>query len=101
MNKWVIYPTTLLGETVDLMPLEKEHFEALETLAKDKRIWEHYTFDGTHSETFLNIQTSAFAERDNGTRFPFFLSNKGFNKRFKVRSIFKGEFSIFEKEKNL
>jgi hypothetical protein len=26
-TKWIPYPTILEGETVDLIPLEKEHFE--------------------------------------------------------------------------
>ena len=67
MNKWVIYPTILLGENVDLMPLEKEHFEALETLAKDKRIWAFYAYDGSNPQVFSNILNSALDERDAGS----------------------------------
>ena len=66
-NHWVKYPTTLLGEIVDLIPLEKEHFEALETLAKDKRIWAFYAYDGSNPQVFSNILNSALDERDAGS----------------------------------
>ena len=80
MANWIHESTILKGEIVDLVPLDEKHTSTLELLAKDKRIWEHYTFDGTHPETFLNILTSAFAERDNGTRFPFTIFHKQENK---------------------
>ena len=38
MASWINHPTTLKGETVDLIPLEKEHFAELIALAEDKRI---------------------------------------------------------------
>lgn len=80
MANWIHESTILKGEIVELLPLEERHISALELLAKDKRIWEHYTFDGTQSETFLNMLDSAFAERDNGTRFPFTIFHKAENK---------------------
>ena len=80
MTNWITYPTTLTGQVVDLIPLDKKHISTLEFLAKDKKIWEHYTFDGTNSDTFLNILNSAFTEKDNGTRFPFTIFHKPDNK---------------------
>ena len=80
MNKWVIYPTTLLGEYVDLVPLEKEHFEELETLAKDKRIWAFYAYDGSNPQVFSNIFNSALDERDAGSQLPFTIYYKPENK---------------------
>lgn len=32
-EKWISYPTILEGETVELIPLEKEHLEELFTAA--------------------------------------------------------------------
>ncbi len=80
MDNWVKYPTTLLGQTVDLMPLEKEHLEALETLAKDKRIWEFYAYDGSDTDVFSNIFNSALNEREKGNQMPFTIFFKPENK---------------------
>lgn len=80
MDNWVKYPTTLLGQTVDLIPLEKEHFEALETLAKDKRIWAFYAYDASNPDVFSNIFNSALIERDKGNQLPFTIFYKPENK---------------------
>ena len=80
MINWIHNSTFLTGQIVDLIPLDEKHISVLNLLAKDKRIWEHYTFDGTNSNTFLNILNSAFTERDNGTRFPFTVFHKPENK---------------------
>ncbi|HEV8511949.1 MAG TPA: GNAT family protein [Cyclobacteriaceae bacterium] len=71
MTNWITYPTTLAGKIVDLVSLDKEHFLELNDLAKDKRIWEHYPYDGTRTERFMGLMTSALAERERGTRFTF------------------------------
>lgn len=80
MKNWIKYPTTLKGKTIDLIPLEEKHFAELNFLAKDKRIWEYYPFDGCNSERFLGILDSALKERDNGIRFPFIIFHKIENK---------------------
>lgn len=80
MTNWIKYPTILTGQSVDLIPLDTEHFAALEALAKDKRIWEFYAFDGSNSERFLGILTDALNEREKGTQFPFVIFHKPGNK---------------------
>jgi RimJ/RimL family protein N-acetyltransferase len=80
MTDWISFPTTLTGQTVDLFSLNKEHFTDLETLAKDKRIWEFYTYDGSDSNTFLNIFISTINEREKGNQFPFVIFHKQENK---------------------
>ena len=80
MANWIAYPITLEGQIVDLISLDKKHFTALDVLAKDKRIWEHYTYDGSDTDRFLNILSSALDERDQGTRFPFVVFYKPTNK---------------------
>jgi RimJ/RimL family protein N-acetyltransferase len=80
MTNWIKYPTILTGQSVDLIPLDKEHFAALEALAKDKRIWEFYVFDGSNSDRFLGILTDALNEREKGTQFPFVIFHKPGNK---------------------
>jgi RimJ/RimL family protein N-acetyltransferase len=76
MENWIQYPTTLQGETVELLPLEKIHYPALVELAKDKRIWEFYTFDGTNSDRLIEILDSTIADRERGLQFPLVIYHK-------------------------
>ncbi|MFM9840446.1 MAG: GNAT family N-acetyltransferase [Cyclobacteriaceae bacterium] len=76
MNNLITYPTTLFGETVDLISLEKSHFPELESVAKEKRIWEFYAFDGSDSSRLLSIYNSALLEREKGKQFPFVIFHK-------------------------
>ncbi|MCC6280989.1 MAG: hypothetical protein IT262_10335 [Saprospiraceae bacterium] len=62
MDNWIPNATTLIGETVDLIPLEQMHFAVLESLAKDKRIWEFYAYDGSDQAVFANILLNRFSE---------------------------------------
>lgn len=80
MPNWIDYPMTLTGQTVDLCSLKQEHFTELEALAKDKRIWEFYPYDGSDANTFLNIFNTGIRERENGTQFPFVIFHKQNNK---------------------
>jgi N-acetyltransferase len=74
MTPWIPYPTTLTGDAVQLVSLLREHFPALEELAQDSRIWEHYTFDGTDSKRFREILEMGLSERERGTQFPFVIT---------------------------
>ena len=80
MVPWIKYPTFLKGEVVNLIPLEKEHFTELKNLAKEKRIWEFYTLDGTDSKVFSETLYNAIIERENGVQFPFVIFHKPSNK---------------------
>jgi RimJ/RimL family protein N-acetyltransferase len=80
MANWIIYPTTLTGETVELISLDKKHFTELESVARDKTIWEFYPFDCSNADTFLNYYTQALTEREKGTQFPFIIFHKKHNK---------------------
>ncbi|MDN3655086.1 GNAT family protein [Ferruginibacter paludis] len=80
MSSWINYPTILQGQTVNLIPLEEMHFPVLEQLAKDERIWQFYPFDGTDSSRILSVLTTALAERNVETRFPFVIVHKAENK---------------------
>jgi RimJ/RimL family protein N-acetyltransferase len=77
VNNWITYPTTLFGETVDLISLQKSHFPELEAVAKEKRIWEFYAFDGSDSVRLLSIYNSSLLEREKGKQFPFAVFHKG------------------------
>lgn len=76
MSNWIPTPTTLTGDTVELISLDRTHFQELETLATDKRIWEHYTFDGSDSTTFRKTLELALVEQQKGTQFPFIIYHK-------------------------
>ena len=80
MTNWISYPTTLPGQSVNLLSLNMEHFTELDALAKDKRIWQFYAYDGSNPITFLNIFTSAISEREKGNQFPFVIFHKKENK---------------------
>jgi len=80
MKPWIKYPTTLSGETVELISLDKTHFADLMVLANDKRIWEFYAYDGSDPGTFHDILSSALIEREKGTQFPFIIFHKQDNK---------------------
>jgi len=80
MKNWIDHPLNLEGEIVNLLSLEEEHILELEKLAKDKRIWEHYTLDGSNSERFIMAFEEGIAERKKGTEFPFVIYHKLENK---------------------
>lgn len=81
MDNWITAPKTLTGHTVALISLDSIHFQELETLARDKRIWAHYTFDGSDSTTFRRTLELALVEQQKGTQFPFIIYHKT-DKRF-------------------
>jgi len=80
MNDGISYPTILTGKTVDLLSMNNDHFIDLETLARDRRIWEFYTYDGSDPNTFRNVFTSAIIEKEKGNQFPFVIFHKRENK---------------------
>ncbi|MES2646856.1 MAG: GNAT family N-acetyltransferase [Bacteroidota bacterium] len=80
MSNWILHPLTLTGNTVDLISLGADHFLPLQAIAKEKRIWEFYPYDGSNSETFRNIFKSSIIERDIGNQFPFAIFHKKLNR---------------------
>lgn len=80
MLTWIANSTTLIGQTVDLIPLEQVHYEQLEALARHKKIWEFYPYDGSDPIKFLEIFNTALVEKEKGNQFPFVIFNKQENK---------------------
>ncbi len=76
MTNWVTYPLVLEGKSVKLISLDESHLSELEKLAKDKRIWEFYPFDGTNSKRFIELYKTAISERVRGIQFPFVIYHK-------------------------
>ncbi len=79
ITKWIAEPVLLEGETVMLIPLDKKYFNELIEVAKDKKIWEYYAFDGSNPNTMQGILHAALVERDNGNQFPFVIFHKADN----------------------
>ncbi len=73
---WIKHPTILKGETVDLIPVEMEHFDALFEAASDKELWKYIPSDCSVRETFNKSYSAAIQDRENGTNYPFIIYNK-------------------------
>ena len=69
------YPTKLTGKTVTLISLDRAHFPKLIELAQDKRIWEHYIYDGSDPETLRSVLEFGITEREKGNQFPFVIQH--------------------------
>ncbi len=77
---WINHPIILTGETVELVPLEKRHFEELYLAASDKKLWELIPVDCSKRETFDAAYNFALTERDKGNQYPFVIYHKATNK---------------------
>ena len=75
-NPWLKHPIILFGKTVELLPLQKEHFEALYQAAADKTLWELIPTDCSDKETFTRVYDAALAEREKGNEYPFVIYHK-------------------------
>lgn len=77
---WIEHPVILQGQSVDLLPLEAEHFDTLYAAASDKRIWEFYTGDWSVHETFLKVYNGSLKNREKGKEYPFVIYHKSSQK---------------------
>jgi RimJ/RimL family protein N-acetyltransferase len=73
---WIPHPTSLAGETVDLLPLEVMHFDALLAAASDKRIWQFYPGDWSVPEKFHKIYNGSLKLREKGLEYPFVIVHR-------------------------
>lgn len=77
---WIKQPIILTGQTVELVPLATEHFDALMEITQDKRIWEFYSVNCSNPAKLKQILNAAFVERDKGTQYPFVIYHRQDNK---------------------
>lgn len=75
-ESWIKHPTILSGQTVDLLPLEYEHFEELYQAASDKKLWELIPTDCSNQEKFNAAYTTAIQDRGKGHQYPFMIYHK-------------------------
>lgn len=94
---WITHPTILQGQTVDLRPLEKEHFEELYLAASDKKLWELIPTDCSIRENFTAAYTTALTEREKGNHYPFIIYHKQTQKIIGSTRLF----DIFPNDKKL
>ena len=73
---WIHHPTFLSGQTVELIPLEKEHLEELYLAASDPKLWQFIPSDCSIRETFDKAYQFTLAERDKGNHYPFVIVHK-------------------------
>ncbi|MEO6818833.1 MAG: GNAT family protein [Ginsengibacter sp.] len=77
MNKnWIPHPTILTGQTVNLLPLQKEHFEELYVAASDKELWQLIPTDCSVKKTFEKTYAASLSEREKGNEYPFVIYHK-------------------------
>jgi RimJ/RimL family protein N-acetyltransferase len=69
--KKIPVPLTLSGKIVRLVSMAEHHFDSLLDIAGDRRIWEHYIYDGTDSKRLQELLQQALVEREVGTAYPF------------------------------
>lgn len=75
-NSWIRHPVILNGKTIELIPLEKKHFDELLHAASDNRIWEFYPGDWSVKERFEEIYNSTLSMREHGLDYPFIIWHK-------------------------
>ncbi|MCB9315499.1 MAG: GNAT family N-acetyltransferase [Lewinellaceae bacterium] len=80
MPNWIDNSTELNGTLVQLAPLKTDHFDALLEVAADKRIWTHYTLDGSKAERLRSALNDGLLEWRKGTQFPFVIVEKSSNR---------------------
>lgn len=75
-KRWISYPTLLEGTNVELIPLEKEHFEELYLAASDKDLWELIPTDCSERNAFNENYERALSERETENQYPFVIRHK-------------------------
>ena len=95
MSAWIKHPLILEGDTVKLVPLEKEHINALVELGQDQSIWEFMPVDWLGKKGLDEVLLDAISLRDSEQQYPFVVIDKITNKTIgstrylKINSDFK------------
>ncbi|MEZ5018435.1 MAG: GNAT family protein [Flavipsychrobacter sp.] len=66
----------LSGIGVELQPMLEEHIPMLLTVASEKRIWEHYPFDGSIAARLDKELKKSLAKKEKLKQFPFIIKKK-------------------------
>lgn len=96
-EKWISHPTILESTSIELIPLEKEHFEELYSAAADKDLWTLIPTDGSDKNLFYQNYEFALSEREQGNQYPFVIRHKETQKLIGSTRFFE----IFPSDKKL
>jgi len=96
-HSWLEYPIRFAGETIELLSLEKSHFDELFESAKDKRIWEFYPIDCSDRNKFFTHYSEVLAAREKENHYPFVIADKKSGRFIGASSLY----DIHIKDKNL
>lgn len=77
---WIPHPTTLEGERVKLVPLDRQHFEPLAACAAHPDIWKEMAIDGVDEDELLSSFRASLLRRAAGEEYPFTVIDKRTNK---------------------
>ncbi|MCS4302814.1 GNAT family N-acetyltransferase [Chryseobacterium sp. BIGb0232] len=75
-EQWISHPIILEGTTIELIPLEKEHFEELYAAAADKDLWTLIPTNASDKTIFYQNYEFSLSERENGNQYPFVIRHK-------------------------
>lgn len=79
-ERFINHPTILSSQQIELIPLERSHFEELYIAASDKELWAFIPTDCSDKGTFIKTYEFALAEREKGNQYPFVIRHKKTNK---------------------
>jgi len=96
-KNWIKHPTVLIGSVVNLLPLDKEHFDELYASASDKELWKLIPTDCSTRQTFDTAYNFALEEREKGNQYPFVIYHKATKKIIGSTRFFE----IYPKDKKI
>ncbi len=94
---WIKHPTTLKGNIVELIPLERDHFDALYEAAKDPVIWQFHPYDCSVRDKFDEVYSMALDEREKRNHYTFIILHKATQKIIGSTRLF----DLFPRDKKL
>ncbi|MET3115858.1 RimJ/RimL family protein N-acetyltransferase [Undibacterium sp. GrIS 1.8] len=72
-NTWIQHPVHLLGEKVELCPLEADQLDELFKVACNPEIWKQTSVDYSNPEIFYPNFNAALSDRNAGKAYPFLI----------------------------
>ena len=91
------HPTILSGQEIELVPLEKVHFDELFAAASDKELWSLIPTDCSDRDTFNKAYKFSLNERELGNQYPFVIKHKKTNRLIGSTRFFE----IYPRDKKL
>lgn len=77
---WINHPVQLIGNHVQLQPLDHSHFAPLLAIGADERIWQYMSINGADTNVLHGHLKSAVLKRAAGEQYPFTVIDTTTNK---------------------